>query len=186
MQQPLPILASMTAVSNAQFIPGGWCLYRKILPSKYKVVYIVLRRTAGSGYCSVAISEGSVMENPDPEGAGLWIVDRDSSAGILLKGWEFEEHQSTIPIPFLKILHFHNGQNAPQKWSQHDLNIFFPAKIFHVRNLSHAMPWQIEAVRVRVPPDCMAIQVGECTQAGCLDLRPEFFCRSRWINVTLW
>ena len=41
------------------------------------------------------------MENPDPEGAGLWIVDRDSSA-----------------------------------------------------------------VRVRIPPDCMAIQVGECTQVG--------------------
>lgn len=44
-------------------------------------------------------TDGSIMENPDPEGAGLWIVDRDSSA-----------------------------------------------------------------VRVRVPPDCMAIQVGECTQ----------------------
>jgi len=109
----------------AQFIPGGWCLYRKILPSKYKVVYIVLRRTAGSGYCSVAISEGSVMENPDPEGAGLWIVDRDSSAGILLKGWEFEEHQSTIPIPFLKILHFHNGQNAPPQNGHNMISTFF-------------------------------------------------------------
>ena len=31
-------------------------------------------------------SEGSIMENPDPEGAGLWIVDRDSSAGVLRKG----------------------------------------------------------------------------------------------------
>lgn len=28
------------------------------------------------------LAKGSVMENPDPEGAGLWIVDRDSSVRI--------------------------------------------------------------------------------------------------------
>lgn len=44
-------------------------------------------------------ADGSEIENPDPEGAGLWIVDRDGAA-----------------------------------------------------------------VRVKIPKDCMAIQVGECTQ----------------------
>ncbi|CAK8991651.1 Synaptic vesicle 2-related protein [Durusdinium trenchii] len=46
-----------------------------------------------------ALQHGSEIENPDPEGAGLWIVDRDGAA-----------------------------------------------------------------VRVKIPKDCMAIQVGECTQ----------------------
>eukprot|EP00439_Symbiodinium_sp_Y106_P035163 s1999_g4.t1 len=68
------------------------------------------------------LSEGEIIPNPDPEGAGLWVVDRDGSA-----------------------------------------------------------------IRVRIPPDCMAIQVGECTQvvtAGEFVATPHCVrgCRPEYAN----